>query len=118
MKRPSADLVPTHPGRHSPSGRLGDRSSDGHQFRSRRQVVGDIHLVDGRVWLHDNERWREPRWGELTPWGIKQVSPPLRRRHRTVEPEPSTDHVRQGPVSTAVGATLSSTARISTGCRA
>lgn len=49
-------------------------------------VVGDLNLSAGRVWLHGNERWRESRWGELTPWGIEQIE----RRLGEVGTDPST----------------------------
>ncbi|MBX7071250.1 MAG: hypothetical protein K1X38_17845 [Microthrixaceae bacterium] len=36
-------------------------------------LVRDVHLEEGRVWLHGGKVTR-PRWGQLTPWGIEQMT--------------------------------------------
>jgi integrase/recombinase XerC len=41
-------------------------------------TVGDLDLADGKIWLHGNEKWRDPRWGQLSAWGIARIEAHLR----------------------------------------
>lgn len=41
-------------------------------------TVGDLDLGAQRIWLHGNEKWREPRWGQLSTWGVARIEAHLR----------------------------------------
>jgi integrase/recombinase XerC len=45
-------------------------------------VVADLDLAAGRVWIHGSNN-TEPRWGALTPWGVRQLERHLRERKLT-----------------------------------
>jgi hypothetical protein len=37
-------------------------------------TIRDLDLAAAQVWLHGNEKKREPRWGALTEWGVEQIA--------------------------------------------
>ena len=41
-------------------------------------MVGDLDLDKGRIWLHGNEKARDPRWGCLSEWGAERIEAHLR----------------------------------------
>lgn len=41
-------------------------------------MVEDLDLDHGRVWLHGNERHREPRWGSIDDWGGQRLEARVR----------------------------------------
>ena len=45
--------------------------------------VRDLDFVRGRVWIHGSSN-TEPRWGDLTPWGVAQLERHLREQPPSV----------------------------------
>lgn len=50
-----------------------DRTSEIHHIK-----VSDVDLEHGRVWLHGSSK-AEPRWGELTSWGLTHLGKRIER---------------------------------------
>jgi hypothetical protein len=61
-------------------------------------TIGDLALDDGRVRIHGSNK-REPRFGQLTDWGIEQ----LRRRIGQLDGDPNTRIVFDGALTGASG---------------
>jgi integrase/recombinase XerC len=47
-------------------------------------VVGDLDLARRRVWIHGSSN-TEPRWGVLSPWGVRQLERHLREHGLTAD---------------------------------
>jgi len=45
-------------------------------------AAADLDLAQSRVWIHGSSN-TEPRWGVLTPWGVRQIERHLRERALT-----------------------------------
>lgn len=90
--------------RHAAAWALGQATATATEQAALR--VEDLGLDEGRVWLHGNDNKREPRWGQLTSWGITQIE----RRLAHVGTDPS------APLITA--ATASRNARQASVCSA
>lgn len=91
------------PTRHGAAWALGQATATGAEQAA--VTVADLDLDSARVWLHGN-RHREPRFGELTDWGLIQI----RRRLTVVGTDPDTRLV--------TAATRSRNARQSSTCTA
>jgi integrase/recombinase XerC len=58
-------------------------------------LIGDLDLAEGRVWIRGASR-TEPRWGELTDWGLLQLQ---RHVEGMAGASPATPLIRCGPES-------------------
>lgn len=79
--------------RHAVAWALGQATATGTEQAA--VMVGHLDLPNGRVWLSGNENKREPRWGQLTAWGIDRI----KRRLVVVGHDPNTPLVTDATAS-------------------